>query len=708
MISKSLSFAAACGLACSFAALNFALAQEQPQPGASVAMREVDIRAFIEDVSNATGRTFIVDPRVNGKVTVMAHQSLSARELFDVFMTTLRVHGFVAVPTANGAYRIIPDSVAAREPSAPSAGPSDNRYVSQVFTLHFADAESVAAAIKPMLSERGQATASRRGNSVVVVDYGSTINRLRDVIARLDRDNSTMRTIPLRNTSAAEMARVAQGLAGDAGGEGQARSLVQAIPVASSNTLVLRGSARTLDQIAPIIQQLDAGADLQSGVQVITLQYAVAEELLPVLQQISSSMTGGAAAAAAGENGAAADGHAAAAPPAAGRRANIAAHRATNSIIISSDPETREALAKVVRSLDVRREQILVEAIIVEVSDEAARELGLQFLAAGDGTNDVPFISTNYSNSAPNLLAITGALLLDDNDSNNNNDSSALRDLRNAAISSLLNSNGVLGGIGGQAANGSIFGLILNALAEDKDSNVLSTPSVMTLNNETASILVGQQIPVTTGETLSDNNDNPFRTVRREDVGVQLQVRPQISQGGAIRLNIKQEVSSIFGPIVSDSTDLITNRRAIETVVQVDAGEVVVLGGLIQDEVQRTNSGIPILRSIPLAGRLFRSEGKSRKRTNLMVFLRPTIVTTAVQARAVTERQYRSFRNGDGLDPGMARELDRQFEGQQQPAAPAGEARGQGGDPQIEIEAPAGGVTAPTPPAPTPSNVPGR
>jgi general secretion pathway protein D len=646
-----------------------------------------------------------VDPRVNGKVTVMAHQSLSARELFDVFMTTLRVHGFVAVPTANGAYRIIPDSVAAREPSAPSAGPSDNRYVSQVFTLHFADAESVAAAIKPMLSERGQATASRRGNSVVVVDYGSTISRLRDVIARLDRDNSTMRTIPLRNTSAAEMARVAQGLAGDAGGEGQARSLLQAIPVASSNTLVLRGSARTLDQIAPIIQQLDAGADLQSGVQVIALQYAVAEELLPVLQQISSSMAGAAAAPAAGENGAAADGNAAAAPPAAGRRANIAAHRATNSIIISSDPETREALAKVVRSLDVRREQILVEAIIVEVSDEAARELGLQFLAAGDGTNDVPFISTNYSNSAPNLLAITGALLLDDSD-NDNNSSSALRDLRNAAISSLLNSSGVLGGIGGQAANGSIFGLILNALAEDKDSNVLSTPSVMTLNNETASILVGQQIPVTTGETLSDNNDNPFRTVRREDVGVQLQVRPQISQGGAIRLNIKQEVSSIFGPIVSDSTDLITNRRAIETVVQVDAGEVVVLGGLIQDEVQRTNSGIPILRSIPLAGRLFRSEGKSRKRTNLMVFLRPTIVTTAEQARAVTERQYRSFRNGDGLDPGMARELDRQFQGQPQPAAPARESRGQGDDPQIEIEAPAGGGAAPTPPAA--SNVPPR
>ncbi|MGE0045483.1 MAG: type II secretion system secretin GspD [Hyphomonadaceae bacterium] len=642
---RSLSLAAAFGFATFAAASPGVQAQEVTRTtNGAVSLREVDIRAFIEDVSNATGRTFIVDPRVSGRVSVVAHQSLSERELFDVFMSTLRVNGFVAQPTANGAYRIIPDAVAAREPAPRNAGPSDHRYVSQVIQLQFADAEAVANAIRPMLSERGQATVNRRGNYLVVVDYGSTITRLREVVSTLDRDNSTIRSLRLRNTSAAEMARVAQNLATAIGEDAGARSLVQAVAVGSSNTLLLRGDSETLDQLVPVIQELEAQADFQSGVQVITLRYAVAEDLVPVLQQIAASL-----------NAPAGDG----ASTAPGRRANIAHHRATNSLIISADPETQEALSRVVRSLDVRRQQILVEAIIVEVSDAAARELGLQFLAAGDGSNAVPFLSTSYANTAPNLLAVTGALLAD----GDGDDNPALADLRRAAVNSLIGASGVVAGIGGTTNDGStILGLILNALAEDRDSNVLSTPSVMTLDNETASILVGQQIPVTTGEALSDNNENPFRTIRREDVGVQLEVRPQISEGGAIRLAIRQEVSSIFGPVVEDSADLITNRRAIETVVQVDAGEVIVLGGLIQEDVQRNNSGIPGLRSIPLAGRLFRSEGQTRRRTNLMVFLRPTVVSTPEQARAVTQRQYQNFRGTDGLDRGIGARLDRELQ----------------------------------------------
>jgi general secretion pathway protein D len=202
-----------------------------------------------------------------------------------------------------------------------------------------------------------------------------------------------------------------------------------------------------------------------------------------------------------------------------------------------------------------------------------------------------------------------------------------------------------------------VFGLLLNALAEDQESNVLSTPSVMTLDNESASILVGQQIPITTGEAVGDNLDNQFRTIQRADVGVKLEVRPQISEGGAIRLDIRQEVSSIFGPIISDSTDLITNRREIRTVVQVDAGQIIVLGGLIQDDISLSEQGIPGLRRIPIAGRLFSSEGRSHRRTNLMVFLRPTVVNTPEQARAVTDRQMNSLRSYEGLDPVVARAL---------------------------------------------------
>jgi general secretion pathway protein D len=643
----------ACGLAGTGllglgSSLMMSAAPASAQP--AVVMREVDIRAFIEDVSNATGRTFIIDPRVSGRVSVVSQSALSERELFDMFLATLRVHGYVAVPTARGAYRIIPEAVAAREPTGANA-PTDNRYITQVFTLKFADAESVANAVKPMLSERGQVSANRRGNTLVVVDYGSTVSRLGEVIGKLDQDNSSYRTIALKNTSAQEMARVAQQMATGIGDE-SARSLLQAVAVGSSNSVILRGDERTIARVAPMLEQLDAQADLKSGVQVIPLRYAVAEEVVPVLRDLSVSLT---AAIPSGD----------ASQQPANRRANIAAHKATNSLIISADPETQEALAKVVRSLDVRRQQILVEAIIVEVSDTAAKDLGLQFLLADpDRGSATPFLSTSYGTSAPNLLAVTGALLTGDGEAANN---PALGDLQRAAVSSLINARGALVGAAGARNDGSILGLIVNALAEDRESNVLSTPSVMTLDNESASFLVGQQIPITTGEALSNNFENQFRTVKREDVGVRLDVRPQISEGGAIRLEIKQEVSSIFGPVTRSSADLITNRRVIDTSVQVDPGQIIVLGGLIQEELNRTDTGVPYLKDVPVAGRLFRSESKSRRRTNLMVFLRPTVVNTAEQANDVTRRQVQSLQGLGGLDPSMARRLQEQVDGKQQP-----------------------------------------
>jgi general secretion pathway protein D len=620
----------------------------QAQPGAptngAVTMREVDIRAFIEDVSNATGRTFIVDPRVTGKVTVVAQNALNDRDLFDVFLSTLRVHGYVAVPTARGAYRIVPEAVAAREPGGPGGAgvPAENRFVTQVFTLRFADAESVANAVKPLLSERGQVSATRRGNAVVVIDYGSTVTRMSDVIGRLDQDNSAFRSVSLRNTSAIEMARVAVQMAAGPGDAQGAAALIQAVPVQATNSVMLRGDKATIERIAVMIEQLDQQADLRSSVAVIPLKYAVAEELVPVLRDLSMSLN----AATGGD----------AAQQSANRRANITAHKATNSLIISADPETQEALARVVRSLDVRRQQILVEAIIVEVSDTAARDLGLQFLLTDPkGGSSTPFLSTNYGTSAPNLLLLTGALATDQDNLKAN---PALADLQRAAVSSLIGARGALFGVGGQRGDGTILGLVVNALAADRDSNVLSTPSVMTLDNEEATFLVGQQIPITTGETLSDNFENQFRTVKREDVGVRLQVRPQISDGGAIRLDIKQEVSSVFGPVSAGSSDLITNRRVIDTTVQVDPGQIIVLGGLIQEEQSNTDQGVPFLRDIPIAGRLFRSEARERRRTNLMVFLRPTIVSTPEQADEVTRRQINTIRGARGMSPELGRRVD--------------------------------------------------
>lgn len=610
-----------------------------PRDGA-VMMRDVDIRTFIEDVSNATGRSFIIDPRVSGKVTVLTQQALNERELFDVLLSTLRVNGFVATPTASGAYRIVPDAVAAREPGG-GGGDLDNRYITQVFSLKFADADAISAALKPMLSERGQVTSLRRGNAVVAVDFGSNVARMRDVIAKLDQDTSSVRTVRLRNTAATEMARVAQQLATGVGDDSGARSLIQAVAVNSSNAVVLRGDQQVLNRIAPMLEQLDSQADFRSGVQVIPLRYAVAEDLVPVLKDLSQSLTG-----AAGETG----------QGGGNRRANIAAHKSTNALIISADPETQEALSRVVRSLDVRRQQVLVQAIIVEVSDSVAKDLGLQFLLADPtGGSATPFLSTSFGASAPNLLAVTGAVVAN----RSRKDNPAIVDLQRAALSSLVGTRGLLGGVAGRRNDGTTLGLILNAFAQDRDSNVLSTPSVMTLDNQPAELLVGQQIPITTGEALSSDFQNQFRTIKREDVGVRLSVTPQISEGGAIRLAIKQEVSSIFGPIVADSTDLITNRRAINTAVQVDPGQIIVLGGLIQEEISREQTGVPGLRKVPVVGNAFRSTSKGKRRTNLMVFLRPTIVNDSAQVAEVTRQQVRALQDMGGLDKGIAGRLDK-------------------------------------------------
>ena len=634
----------ALALMCSASSVQFFQNNEavaQQTGNGAVSLREVDIRAFIEDVANVTGRTFVIDPRVAGKDTVIATEALSQKELFDVFQATLRVNGFVATPMSSGAYRIVPDEVAARDATA-ACGQDGDRYVIDVIPLSHADAENVAAAIRPVLSARGSATTIRRGNSLVVVDFGSTVMRLRTIIKNLDRDPTELRSVRLTNSSAAEMARALQAVLTT---EGQAQ--LQVVPIPSSNTIVLRGENSALNRYAGLLQELDVQATTRRDVVVLPLKFAVADEVLPILQQISASMEGPATT---GADGA----------PAAGRRANIATHKATNSLIISAEPALQEALSDVVRSLDTRRQQVLVEAVIVEVSDAATKELGLQFLVAGNGDNAVPFMSTSYANTAPNLLAVTGALLLP-GQASGENANPALADLQSAAVESLLGVSGGLFGVGGKTSNGTILGLIVNALKQDRDSNVLSTPSVMTLDNERASILVGQQIPVTTGEALGSNNQNPFRTINREDVGVQLEVTPQISAGGAIRLSIRQEVSSIFGPVTTTSTDLITNRREINSVVQVDAGQIIVLGGLIQEDVQKSKDGIPGLRDIPVVGGLFGSESTSRRRTNLMVFLRPTVVSSPEQAREATMRQYQAVQGFDGLDMAIRERVEREF-----------------------------------------------
>ncbi len=583
-------------------------------------LQDVEISALIDDVSTITGYTFIVHPSVRGQVTVSSQTPLTTNEVFQVFLSTLRVHGFAALPGANGVYKIVPEQSATAGAALANRAVTGDMVETAVFKLNSIDSVEAAQMIKPVTNPQGQVTTSARSNSLIVVDYAANIARVRQILAQIDEDRSTLATVSLENTSAAEMAETVNALVG-----GNSRSFsfdVGAIPVESGNSLLLRGDASDVARVVQIVERLDSESRAsEESLKVIPLSYAQAIDIAPILQGLGARMTETMSPAGGGISAPA-----------------VVVHEPTNAIIINAEPRILRQLETVVAQLDVRRSQVLVEAIVVELSDTATRELGLQFVLGGSEDNTVPFATTNFSRATPNILSIAGALVADNNfDDGGTGGSSGLRDL---AVNSLLGTNGSLIGFGGTTDDGGVFGAIINAVAEDTDSSILSTPSVLALDNETASFLSGQEIPITTGEALGTNNSNPFRTVEREDVGVQLEVRPQIGEGDAIKLYIRQEVSSVFGPVTSASADLITNKRELTTTVLADDGDIIVLGGLIQEDEQVRVSKVPLLGDIPLLGRAFRYDDTSSTRTNLMVFLRPTVVRDAASARAATSQRY--------------------------------------------------------------------
>jgi len=643
-------------------------------------LRNADVRAFIQDASRVTGRTFVIDPSVSGTVTVVTDRPLSQSEYFEVFLSTLRANGLVAIPTSGGALRIQSTASAATQPgSIGTARAGNNAFVTEIFRLSNIPAASAIETLRPLVSPEGSITANTAGNSLVIADFADNVRRMRTLIGRVDVDSSASEIIALNNAGAREIAASLQAMV--TGGDGPAPASV--VPVDSSNSLLLRGEPATVARIAALARELDERAASGTEIRVIFLEFADAAQILPVLERVtgqtgavssSSSSAAGAASGAEVETVAAAGGR-------PGQRVIVTGYEGANAIIISAPPEMQRTLGELVRQLDTRRDQVLVEAIIVEISDQAARELGVQFLFGGE---DAPFGVTNYSNVSPRILDIAGGVLADDLDQattviNGNvvttsNNSSVGDLLRENAARSILGARGGFLGFASQLGSDFIFGAILNAVQEDTDSNVLSTPSITTLDNQEAHILVGQEIPISTGEALSNNFDNAFRTIQRENVGIELEVRPQINAGGAIRLDIRQEVSSIAGPVSEDFNELIINKREIETTVTVNDGEIIALGGLLDDNERRTIQRIPILGDIPIIGELFRSRARTRTKTNLMVFIRPTILSSAEDRRAVMERRYGYIRARQYLaDPDREPGIDtlvRQYLGVAPPGRP--------------------------------------
>lgn len=598
-----------------------------------ITMQEADIRAFIDDVSMVTGKTFIVDPRVQGKVTISSDESLSKGEVFEVFKDVMRVHGYTLTRTATGEYRVTLLQGAAQDAPFTTSNGLNGQMATTVLKLSYEDAAAVAKIIKPVLHSQGIVSAEVGGKIVVVTDFPENLRKAREIVSAMDTDGRVIETVRLNNLTALDAEDALKALAG-------ARPTFKAIAMPGSNSLILEGEPRELTRIKSLLSQIDAGgASPRGAVSVIPLRFADGGELIEMLNGLLPAYI---------REGQAAP--------------TVAYDIGSNSLVISAAGETQQALETIIRRLDVRRPQVLVEAIIVEISDDAAQELGVQFALGGVNGNSVPFIGTNFSRSAPNILALTGAL------ADNSLGLNTTGGLETAAVNSLIGLDGGIAG-GGGISNDTLFAAILTAIETDDNSNILSTPFVTTLDNVAATFLVGQEIPITTGESIGGTNVNPFRTFERIPVGIQLDVLPQISEGDVIRLEIKQEVSSIAGALSSVSSDFVTNKRSIGTTVLADDGEIIVLGGLIQDNEEINSSKVPVLGDIPVVGGLFRSKGKSRVRTNLMVFLRPTILRNGNDAKILTDQKLEQIRRADILQSGRSiSKLDPVLDGTAYPA----------------------------------------
>nr|WP_241656545.1 type II secretion system secretin GspD [Sphingomonas oligophenolica] len=652
-------------------------------------VRDADIRAFIADAAKVTGRTFIIDNRVQGKVTVVTDHPLSRSEYFEIFLSTLRANGLVAVPTGNGALRVQPIDNAVSQPSRVGiAGANRNSYVTEIVRLRSIDAQSALDTVRPLVSAQGSVTANRAGNSLVIVDFADNIRRIRQVLARIDNDSAATRVVTLKNANAREIAAALSGLgassapAGGAQGAAASGPGASVVAVESSNSIVIRGDAPSVARLAQVALDLDQKARNGTEIKVVFLENADAEQLLPVLQQLvgqtpdmpqqnqlSRSRFGATAngsgttpapvvqqQAPAGQARGSGAGQPAITTQGGRTAAVVTRFLGANAIVIAAPADIQRQLTAVIQQLDTRREQVLVEAIVAEVSDATVNRLGAQFLLANPSGG--AFAASTFQNSAPNILQIAGAIgarsiattttTINGQNVVTGTDTTVSNQLAQSAITSILGASGGLGGFGGKIGN-TIFGAIINAVKSDTTSNLLQVPHLVTLDNQEAHSLVGQEIPITTGQALSSNFDNAFRTTQRENVGIELTVRPQVNSSGTVKLNLRLEVSSIAGPVSSDNSDLILNKREVETTRTVDDGQIAVISGLLSDDERRTIEKIPFLGDIPVIGNLFKSKAKQRTKTNLMIFIRPTILRNAEDSEKLTEQRYGYLRLQQGL-----------------------------------------------------------
>ena len=582
-------------------------------------LRDADINGLIEIVSQETGINFIVDPRVRGQVNVVSGQPIQREELYDLFLGVLKSQGFAAVRGSDGMVRIVPEVQAKENEVAGLTGdtPGDE-YITEVITVNNMDAGQLVRILRPLVPKGGHLAAAAASNSLVIADTAANVRRIQALIARMDRESTEdFEVLPLEHASALDVVRIVQGLDSNAPAEEFTRG-PKLIADERTNSVILRGDPEARATLRSVVRRLDVEGD-QGNTQVHYLRYAKAEEVAEVLRGIAEGRERNQSGTTSTSTG-----NTTASNTAEQNRVRIEAHESTNSVVIYGPAELSRELSSIIRQLDIRRAQVLVEAVIAEVSYDRAKELGVQW---GFGSEDsgVGIINFNRNgNSIVDLAAGVNAFLEGD-----------------VSSPPSLGSGLSLGGIG--SIGSTQIALLVNALQGDTASNILSTPSLLTLDNEEAEIVVGQNVPFIVGRSVEDSGQ-AFDTIQREDVGIKLKIRPQINEGNAVRLEIAQEVSQI-APGTSGAADIITNKRSLTTHVMVDDNQMIVLGGLIDDQMVETADKVPGLGDIPGLGRLFRYDTASLQKRNLMVFLRPVIVRDSAVAESLTHAKYSYIRD---------------------------------------------------------------
>ncbi|WP_218354249.1 type II secretion system secretin GspD [Alteromonas lipotrueiana] len=596
--------------------------------------KDTDINEFINIVGKNLERTIIVDPNVRGKISVRSYDMLDEEQYYQFFLNVLQVYDFAVVEMPNGILKVVrsKDAKTSNIPVMEGALLDGDEMITRVVPVYNVPVRELAPILRQLNNQAGggNVVSHDASNVMMLTGRAAVVNRLVEIIERVDQaGDEEVEIVKLRYASASEMVRIVDSINKSQGkATAGAKSAPRAVADDRTNSVIVSGDEKGRNRIVNLIQRMDQELETNGNTRVVFLNYAKAEDLVKVLQGVSASIQ-------AEEGGSGQNRRAAS----ASRDISIESHESSNAVVITAEPDMLQSLEEVIRQLDVRRAQVQVEAIIVEVFEGDGTTLGVQWVSEQGG-------GTQFNNGIVPVGALGVALRQAEDETDTEafitDDGSVVqvttRDEGNLTpLASLLSgANGLIAGI---IDNG--WGAVVQAVSTDTNSNVLATPHLTTMDNEEAFFIVGQEVPIITGTTTGDSNSNPFQTVERQEVGIKLKVTPQINEGDAVQLTIEQEVSSVSG---ATAVDISINKRQIKTTVIVDDGGTIVLGGLIDEDVQESVSKVPLLGDIPIIGHLFKSTSISKRKRNLMVFLRPKIVRDGVTMNEISHRKYNYIR----------------------------------------------------------------